>query len=362
MKIHDLKRYRSFIAVVILLLAALLLQGLHGRITSQLDTQRFAARWSGEEKYAQVSCFFPEGNGIAEAEVISMEQTMMSALTDAGIDTADGGRKLVDAYSTQTSLTISSDRGSTTARVYGVSKDFFLFHPLELLSGTYFTQSDEAEDGIILDETVAWKLFGSGNVAGLTVDIGSRTYVVRGVVKSDKGLFSEASDEEADTVYVDYSVLKEQTDGDVQIDCYEVLMVNPVSKFAVNTLEDVLGRSEDSMELVENSARFGFVSRLTRLKSFGTRSMNTKAIVYPYWENRARGYEDLSTLILVIQILLLVYPVLFLCRLIYLAWKNKYKLREWIKKLYKDLYRSGKIQNFFVQCTKVLKRIKKTPM
>jgi hypothetical protein len=340
--------------VVVLVFAVILLQGIHGRITSQLDTQRFAARWSGEEKYAQVSCFFPEGNGIAEAEVLSMEQSMMSALTDAGIDTADGsGRKLVDAYSTQTSLTISSDRSSTTARVYGVSKDFFLFHPLELLSGTYFTQSDEAQDGIILDETVAWKLFGSGNVAGLTVDIGSRTYVVRGVVKSDKGLFSEASDEEADTVYVDYSVLKEQTDGDVQIDCYEVLMVNPVSKFAVNTLEEVLGRSEDSMELVENSARFGFVSRLNRLKSFGTRSMSTKAIVYPYWENRARGYEDLSTLILVIQILLLVYPVLFLCRLIYLAWKNK---------LYKDVYRSGKIQNFFVQCTKALKRTKKTPM
>jgi hypothetical protein len=332
--------------VVLLLLIVLLLQAVHGWITAQLDTQQFAGRWSKEERYAQVSCFFPEENGISEGEVPPLEQTLMNELTNAGIDTADGsGRKLVDAYSMETSLTLSSDRSSVTARAYGVSKDFFLFHPLELLSGTYFTQSDEAQDGIILDETVAWKLFGSSNVTGLAVDIGNRTYVVRGVVKSDSGLFSEAADEEADTVYVDYAVLDDQLDGAVQIDCYEVLMVNPVSEFGVNTLKEALGREEDSYEIVENSARFGLMSRLNRLKDFGTRSMSTRAIVYPYWENRARGYEDISTLLLAIQMLLLVYPVVFLCRRIYLVWKNK---------LYKDAYRSGKIQNFFVQCTKTI--------
>jgi hypothetical protein len=301
--------------------------------------------------------FFEDEYGLTEAEVLPMEQTLMDAITGAGVDTADGdGRKLVDAYSTETSLTLTSDRASTTARVYGVSKDFFLFHPLTLLSGTYFTQDDEAEDGIILDEDVAWKLFGSSDVTGLTVDIGDSTYIVRGVVKSDSGLFSEAADEEEDTVYVDFSILEDQLYGDVQIGCYEVLMVNPVSEFAVTTLEENLGREEDTYELVENSARFGISGRLERLKSFGTRSMRTKAIIYPYWENRARGYDDVSSLILVIQILFLVYPCVFLFRCIFLAWKNKDKFLNWIKKLYKDGNIYGKIRDFFVQWTKGFKR------
>jgi hypothetical protein len=357
MKRFDLKRYRSFLTAVLLLFAVFLLQVIHGRIMAQLDTQQFAGRWSEEEKYAQVSVFFEGGTGLTEAEVVPLEQTMMEAITGAGVDTADGdGRKLVDAYSAETSLTLTSDRASTTARVYGVSKDFFLFHPLDLMSGTYFTQSDEAEDGIILDETVAWKLFGSADVAGLTVDIGNRTYIVRGVVKSDSGFFSDASDEEEDTVYVDFSILEEQMDGDVQFDCYEILMVNPVSEFAVTTLSENLGREEDTYELVENSARFSLSARLARLKSFGARSMQTKAIVYPYWENRARGYDDVSSLLLVIQILLLVYPCVFLCKCIFLAWKNKNHFFNWIKKLYKDGNIYGKIRDFFVQWTKGFKR------
>lgn len=59
-----------------------------------------------------------------------------------------------------------------------------------------------------MNENVAWQLFGSNNVAGMHVEINGVQYPVRGVVKSDKGYFSDAADEEAATVYVSYEILE----------------------------------------------------------------------------------------------------------------------------------------------------------
>ncbi len=354
----NFKWYRSFLTALLLFLLVVVIQYVHNAVMSQLDTQQLAQRWSKEEEFAQISCFFTEGTGMTESEILSVEQSLMNTLADAAIDTSDeNSRKLVDAYSVESTLTLTSEHATTEARAYGVSKDFFLFHPLELLSGSYFTRNDSAEDGVILDETVAWKLFGSYNVAGLKVDIGDRTYVIRGVVRSDTGLFSSAAKEDEATVYVDYAVLNYQTGQELAVDSYELLVANPVSGFGTETLTEALGRDEDSYEMVENSARFGLLSRLKRLKDFGVRSMDTRGIAYPYWENRARAYEDVSSLLLAVQLLLLLYPALFLCRMIYLFWKQKKaifrSLREFcgprLKKLYKDAYISSKKRKFFVK-------------
>ena len=76
------------------------------------------------------------------------------------------------------------------------------------MSGSYFDGEDLNKDGVVIDENVAWQLFGSNNVAGMYVEINGVQYPVRGVVKSDKGYFSDAADEEAATVYVSYEILE----------------------------------------------------------------------------------------------------------------------------------------------------------
>lgn len=45
------------------------------------------------------------------------------------------------------------------------------------------------------------------------VEINGVQYPVRGVVKSDKGYFSDAADEEAATVYVSYEILEGRSDS-----------------------------------------------------------------------------------------------------------------------------------------------------
>ena len=202
------KQYRKILLLVLMICAAILFGCVERALSSQLSTQQIASEWSAKESYAQVSCFFSKDAAVTEDYVVQIEQKLKTALAEASEDTSDeNGRTMVDCYSTQGRLTIYSDRSSITARAFGVGGDFFTFHPLKLLSGNYFAGDDLNADGVIIDENVAWQLFGSNNVSGMYVEINGVQYPVRGVVKSDKGYFSEAADEEAATVYVSYQIL-----------------------------------------------------------------------------------------------------------------------------------------------------------
>ena len=84
--------------------------------------------------------------------------------------------------------------------------------------------------------------------------------------------------------------------------------------------------SESDYELIECSARFDLLHRIAVLQNFGIRSMTTKNIVFPYWENRARGYEDISALFLVLESICMVYPLFWLIKQLYSCWKKR---KEW---------------------------------
>ena len=51
--------------------------------------------------------------------------------------------------------------------------------------------------------------------------------------------------------------------------------------------------------------------------------MNAKAIIYPYWENVARGVEDILALITLFQLLFLTYAVIVALVLFVKWWKHK---------------------------------------
>ncbi len=67
-------------------------------------------------------------------------------------------------------------------------------------------------------------------------------------------------------------------------------------EFAYSKVKEGIGIDEKNVEIVENSRRYSLPNRIKTILAFGTRSMNGKAIIYPYWENLARGYEDIFAL------------------------------------------------------------------
>ena len=335
-----MKQYKKELIVGLLVLSVFFLAWIERGITGGLSTQQMAKRWSKEEEFAQLACYFTDEAYFQKDQIPSVERTFVEGLEEASITSTkeNGGRNWIDAYSTQGELMIASNRASMSARAFGVGGEFFQFHPLLLLDGNYFDATDINADGVIIDEMVAWQLFGSNDVAGMEVEINGNIYPVRGVVRSDKGLFSEAVKEEAPTIYVSFAILEGEEET-LSIDCYEMLALNPVKEFAKETLKRALGMSEEQYEIIECSRRYDLLHRFAVIRNFGIRSMTTKNIVFPYWENRARGYEDVSALILVLQMICLVYPVLWLCKKGYGLWKRRKELRrklwECVKRLWK---------------------------
>ena len=308
----------SFLVFLVLLLVS------NHLANSQLS-QRAAERWSKEGNVSQVSCFFSVGSGITEDAIIEFEHTVDSALTEASVvqeSENPGARLWADAYSADGQVTLSNDKTSLTADAIGIGGEFFLFHPLTLLNGAYFSGNDLMKDYCVIDEDAAWQLFGSNDVAGMTVFIGGVPHIVTGVVRRPDGHLAEAAGLDSTVVYVSYQTLTELGESH-GINHYEIVMPNPVTGFAGNYVREKLGTEEKEVEVVENTTRYSLVSRLKLITEFGTRSMNGKAIIYPYWENMARGIADILMVLTLFGILFLLYPVVLAIVFFCIWWRHK---------------------------------------
>ncbi len=325
MRIPNKKKFILAGSAVLALLFALLLQLWVQYIADHLEDQQMAARWSDNGDVAQVSCFFSPNAEVTTDTILSFEYTLKNVLKEASIeantDNADA-RLWVDAYSADGKITLVNGKNSLEADAIGIGGDFFLFHPLKLLKGSYFSGNDLMQDYCIIDQDAAWQLFGSNDVVGMTVDIGNVPHIITGVIERAQGHMEKAAGLDSTVVYVSYETLN-TLGTDNGINHYEITMPNPVSGFALDKVKANIGVDDKNIEVVENSNRYSLVNRLKTLLEFGTRSMNGKAIIYPYWENIARGYEDIVALLTLFMICSMLYTVTVILCLFIAWWKHK---------------------------------------
>lgn len=290
-----------------------------------LSDQNAAKRWSPEGDAAQISCFFTEGAEVDTDQIRAFEEQVNQKLTEASIVAVNENARLwMDAYSALGTITLTSEKTSLEAEAIGAGGDFFQFHPVQLINGAYFSGDDLMKDRIIVDEDAAWQLFGSNDIVGMKVQVGGTMHEIAGVIKRAEGHFNEAAGLNKTLIYVSYETLSELgvTEG---INAYEIVMPNPVKDFAYTTVKEKFGLDEKLMWVVENTSRYGMKNLLTVLADFGTRSMQAYAIQYPYWENVARGWEDVLALILVLQMLCLFIPAGIGISVLMIGWKR----RQW---------------------------------
>lgn len=318
----------SFLIFLILLFTT-------NHIIGAQETQQMAQRWSDQNNVAQVSCFFATDSGTTEDTILMFQHGIDSALTEASVvqeSENPGARLWADTYSAEGKITLTNNKTSVSADAIGIEGDFFLFHPLKLLSGSYFSGNDLMQDYCVIDEDAAWQLFGSSNVAGMTVYISGIPHIVTGVVERPSGRLAESAGLEGTLVYVSLETL-EKLGTSYGINHYEIVMPDPVTGFAYKYVKEHLGADEKTTEVVENSSRYSLLSRLKMIGQFGIRSMNGKGIIYPYWENMARGYEDILTLLTLFLAITLLYPVILLLIAFIYWWRHKgWTLRDaWLK-------------------------------
>lgn len=297
----------SAVSVGFLLIALALSHHISGRLYHMQTTQR----WKGDsgQRFAHYACYTPVSNGKNKSEIDTLRHTLEQRLSENGLTASEQGRLYADAYSAAGTVSAVGEHGSAVLSAVGVGGDFFVFHPMELMSGGYISEQDLMQDRVVLDEIAAWQLFGGSDVAGLFIKIGEERYYVAGVVKREEDYASKKTADDRPVIYLSYDALAKMSDA--QVTSYEVVMPEPVQNFGRELLKERFA-ADDSCELVCQSDRYSFSSLWKTFWSIGERMMGGSGIVYPRWEQAIRLTEFHLSLLLVTMLLLLIYPVITL--------------------------------------------------
>lgn len=282
-------------------------------LPGRLQSQFAAERWTGESelRFAQISCFMSESDSLDVNGIYDFRRKLDTKLTEASIEAPENGSLYNDAWSTFGKLSVYGEHGDAECSVIAVGGDYFFFHPLRLLSGSYLNEDDLMGDRVLLDRELAWRLFGGTNLQGMTVTINNLPYLVAGVVEREKDFASEKADDGSARMYMSYSAYNTISGGDESagepVDCYEIVMPQPVEGFAEDVMENTFATG--SGEVINNSGRFTFGEIFDIIKQFGTRSMHTTSVIYPYWENAARCLGDWCALFMLLGIIFGISPL-----------------------------------------------------
>lgn len=427
------------------LVVILVLNSYRSNVTASLTDQDVAQRWETDNrKAAQVSCFYRDGAQVTEETILQLNYNISKSLENASIKASDDGTgQFIWCASGMGNTTLSYKKNESTVTAIGVLGNFFDFHLFHYISGGPFVTDSGMRDQIIIDEYTAWKLFGSGNVVGQTVEIGGVNHLISGVIRRPSGKFvkeagisddtsicimsyksllqytsegaapsqdnsqdnggsvntgtdsqdsgesqnvglldvlenslsvkaqaSEIGTETASEAATETTAEQDSTSASTaqesadtaatasagtesaaaattkaaqenentlpegtgtqntnytdsgRISCYEAVMPEPVNGFAGSVVRQRAGNSSD-VTVVVNSSRFGTVSLLDDLRGFAYRGMETSGYTFPYWENVARGWESVLSLVVLLQFILAAVPILFVIVMIIYYFRHK---------------------------------------
>lgn len=275
-------------------------------VSRMLESQYEYERWRGdnEDRFSQISCFMPADGKLAKEDIYSFRTNMMTKLEEASIE--EPGTQFADCWSTSGSATVSGDRNSGSASVTAVGGNYFAFHPLRLVNGSYIYEDDLMKDNVLLDEELAWMLFGGNNLAGMTVYLYNIPFRIAGVVARESDFASRKAYTAGPGLYMSYDAyLACSGDEKAGISCYEFVMPDPVKNFALGFAQSKfpIGKGE----ILENTDRFSFLKLVSIAKDPAARVMRGTTD-YPYWENAARYAENKAATLLVLTIVFALGP------------------------------------------------------
>lgn len=235
-------------------------------------------------------------DGMTMSEISNVRFAAEAAST---ADAEQDGRLWCDAYSYFTEVYVSRpEQNGVNCNAVITGGDFFLFHELDFKSGWYYTDTDLHLDRVVIDEKLAFELFGSNYVEDMRLTVGGKTLWVAGVVALDESRAKEMQMGDKPMIYIP-QYIAEGMFGERAFDHYEIMLQDPVKDHAVNSLATVT----EGKEVVDVTNRYGIGRIFGILKEFPTRSYRSESLTYPYWENADRGTEDVLALLLAVNVL-----------------------------------------------------------
>lgn len=351
----------SAAAAVIFALSSVYMSG----ISESLVSQNMAERWrAGELKYSQVSVFYPQGShSYDSSEPEQMRNSIEEKIKTGSFKPENEGASVwKDCWSSvptvlnvymENKLTGAQENAGSGFSVTGIGGDFFNFHPLKLVSGSYIYDSELRNDRVVLDEQAAWNIFSSADVVGMTLSINQQEFEVAGVVRREDVKSVEKVYPEKPVIYMHYDAL-EEAGADMTLLCYESVLPDPVTnyakgmileKFGINTMSKPEDGKDPEGELdvvvTENTGRYSIPKLWNGLRNFDTLFVSDRSIAFPYWENAARVNTVRMEILFFICIVTAAYIFIILVLTAGKLWLNrKWHLKDFLEDMmYKYTYK-----------------------
>ena len=298
--------------------AAVLVLTAVGNSIAKSQRYNYAAdRWSqGDGGCTQVSCFFSEDSGFTMDNVMSVRAALINSLDSAAVYPESGKTLCPDAYSAPLGrFQVTCDRlGYAQADVTAAGGQFFLFRNFDLMSGSYISDSDLMKDSAVIDRTLAFKLYGSDNVAGMNIYINNVSFRIAGVIDDPRTKYERECAGDYPKAYILYDQAENLTGGQFRnVSCYECIVPDPVEKFGYNAVKKYFGSDyDDKLVIVNNTDRFSSSVRVKAAKELSRSGVRKEAIRLPYWENASRIAEHKLSVMYSVRRALLAVPLMTL--------------------------------------------------
>ncbi|MBE6623501.1 MAG: ABC transporter permease [Ruminococcaceae bacterium] len=319
-------KFGAIIASAFLLIFLIILFSI-SHITKSYESQTAAKRWQSEElRYSQLTAFISEDAGFNYNSAKQVHNNIVKKLADDSYASQNGEKVALTNSLSQTKLTFKSVLDSCEAQVYFTGNDHFIFHPYEFISGWYYTGDESSNNFVVLNEELAFRLYGGTDVAGLEIEVSGTKCEVLGVTS---GPFSDSEkrlwEKDIPRAYM-MSGFGENINNDLPIICFEALLPNPVKDYAMNIFKEAVMFDENSVEIIENSQRIRYVELLKSVFKEDTDMMRNNTIYYPYWENAARRMLSTVKVPVFLSVVAAAVPALYIFSLIVILFINKEKL------------------------------------
>ena len=281
---------------------------------NSFDHEQVAKKFSNGTRFAQITVFAPDTAGLTVDKIMYFRYKLETKLTEKSITPPnDGARLYADAFSAYVDASLASN-GSRTSNVKlaYVGGDYSLFY--KAYRDMPNVGNDINHDRILLSRSAAWQLYGGEALYDYPVKIGSATFYVSGVYpdyKESAYIKDFYGDKPAAAADI-------KSDAGINITCYDLIMVDPVKNFAVDTVKECLDLPEGTYLLVENSKRFSLGNLFKTVPKLvnADEPLPTGVNLTPE-EMAARHAEKVLAVMLVVLLVFAVYPAIWALILLY---------------------------------------------
>lgn len=333
---------RQFVLLVVnvlLVVVFFILGNVADNSKDRFYSQQEVERWEHEKNsYAQVSAFVSPNMQLQQEDVSGVRNALMETLSTDSLNVNEGrGRVWIDAYSGECAAEVRRENNTLSVTAVGVGGEFFQFHPIPLLSGSYISDEDLNQDRIVVDENFAWAMFGSNDIVGMQIWMDTTIYTIAGVVEVEEDSLYQTAYGNGNRIYVPYTMLKNQQEA-LQVTCYEAVLPNPISNYAYYALRHAFGIEDEiedtikqtgttlnfeNVEVIENSSRYDWIPLWNGIRNRKFQIMRPNSVGYPFWENLAKVEELRQQNILLWRLILLICPFIYLVLWLYGLWNRR---------------------------------------